>query len=412
MKLISSLFFFCFILNTNAQSPTCDCKADLDFLYEELIESKAYKSQKKNIESDFKASYQKLKASINREETPVFDCYILLNRLLLPIKDRHTEIYGNTTSVAYSEFDNEAILADFKASETNRIFPKSTLAIDSLSKELSTKKREDLEGVYYYGKYLKIGVYKTSDKTYRGVVLKSTLYTWERGDVILNLYNTINDRYQFVTGTHTGKKLISASGVIKNGQFLKLGYKKDTTTINYYKPPYPDHNYELSIVASNTQYIKLGSFGSYGNLLKEADAFAEKISNKLTAENIIVDLRDNTGGGERNSKQFYKLLKKFVRNGNLYVLVNGNTRSAAEQFLLKVSELPNVTVLGDNTAGALSYGWNSKTQVITPSEYFVFHPTDIDNSQFLEYEVIGVSPDIYLDNNEDWISQTLKFINH
>ncbi|MCS7474130.1 S41 family peptidase [Myroides odoratimimus] len=94
----------------------------------------------------------------------------------------------------------------------------------------------------------------------------------------------------------------------------------------------------------------------------------------------------------------------------MYVLVNFNTISNAEQFTLKLKELNNVMVLGDNTRGMLTYGRNYAVDKVIPSALFRIHFTDLNTHrrEYLPYEGKGVTPDFYLSSTEDWIEQVVR----
>jgi len=127
---------------------------------------------------------------------------------------------------------------------------------------------------------------------------------------------------------------------------------------------------------------------------------------KLTAKNVIVDLRSNVGGNSKFSDPFLKLLKK----KNVYILTNCFTGSNGEQFTLKLKALKNAKHLGQTTRGIIAYGMNYGYNYNTPSGYFNITPTDMDFSKYLAYEGKGVAPEIPLDFNKDWNKQTLEII--
>lgn len=107
-------------------------------------------------------------------------------------------------------------------------------------------------------------------------------------------------------------------------------------------------------------------------------------------------------------------MKRYSKNhkGKIFVLVNFLTRSNSEQFLLKLKKTNEVVVLGDDTNGSLSFGWNTSNSKTSPSKRFNIHLTDMDFSQYLEYQNVGIKPEHYLNVNSDWIKQTLSIINN
>ena len=110
-------------------------------------------------------------------------------------------------------------------------------------------------------------------------------------------------------------------------------------------------------------------------------------------------------------KKYFMLLKKYVKNGQLFVLVNNGTLSQAEIFTLKLKQLKNVTVLGQQTKGMLSYGSNYGRRKRLPSGKFELYPTDMNNGAvLLPYEDVGIKPDVLLTGDKDWIEQVVEII--
>ena len=66
--------------------------------------------------------------------------------------------------------------------------------------------------------------------------------------------------------------------------------------------------------------------------------------------------------------------------------------------------------MGQTTFGVISYGINHGTTYDTPSGHFEILPTDMNFHEFYNYESKGITPEITLDFDKDWIEQTLKII--
>ncbi|PHR69771.1 MAG: hypothetical protein COA67_09430 [Lutibacter sp.] len=121
----------------------------------------------------------------------------------------------------------------------------------------------------------------------------------------------------------------------------------------------------------------------------------------------MVDLRNNGGGNKKLSDPFLKLLK----GKNVFIITNSFTVSNAEQFTVKLKKIKNALHLGQVTMGAISYGMNYGYDYLTPSGSFRILPTDMDFHKFIKYEGKGITPDIALSFDKDWIEQTLEIIN-
>ena len=208
------------------------------------------------------------------------------------------------------------------------------------------------------------------------------------------------------------KKLFSTIDCFVNGEFKLLKWQKKIPEINYYNANFPDQKFVFKNLNDNFTYVKLGSFNSSNKGIEEATKFYDEISEKLTTKNLIVDLRNNNGGGDKSSTQFYKLFKKF--KGKIYVLVNFYTVSNAEQFAIKMKELKNVVILGDITRGMITYGRNYDKDKETPSQNFRIYFSDLKDNwkQYLKYEEMGLKPEIYLTSDKDWIEQITNKYSH
>ena len=154
--------------------------------------------------------------------------------------------------------------------------------------------------------------------------------------------------------------------------------------------------------------MRIGSFSGYNPVLKNAETFYKSLEEKPVTKDLILDLRDNGGGGDRNSDILYKYLRKNYKNANFYVLVNGTTVSNAEQFALRLKKFKNVTLLGSKTSGTIAYELGKTYDF--PCYNFKGFFTFKGDKKYLEYESVGVQPDINLDNSADWIQQTKKYI--
>ena len=126
----------------------------------------------------------------------------------------------------------------------------------------------------------------------------------------------------------------------------------------------------------------------------------------MTAKNIIVDLRSNSGGNKKYSDPFLKVLK----NKNVYIITNCFTGSNGEQFTLKLLKNKNAKHLGQTTRGIISYGKNYGYYYNSPSGHFTITPTDMNFHRYIDYEGKGITPEIPLDFDRDWIEQTLEII--
>jgi len=205
---------------------------------------------------------------------------------------------------------------------------------------------------------------------------------------------------------------------------------------------------------TNFQYRVSDSFGylrldemtekiTFGKFKRKVDKAIQAFQDK---EGLIIDLRFNGGGWDHNS---YKLASRFVPKGKtighferarvkgtneytgmkyrpvkskgkrqfikpIVILSSDFTASAAEVFILVMNELPNVTIIGDNTEGIFSDMYEFKL----PNKWMA----TLSNQQYFSqdkenFEGKGITPDIRIVNSESDIENRIdpviqKAINH
>jgi len=406
MKLTTTLsIILLFIINSvSSQSKTCDCKTDLDFLVEKMKRMPSYKKQiKGDKKADFENTYQELVSKM-KQPLPIEDCYKLLLKQTLLVNDSHFSLGYKNAILSNDVLKDSLKLNVFKLSEAFTNHPKTDKDLAELKQNLEAKPIDAIEGIYNYRKLQKIGVHYSEDKKELiGVLLENTLSQWEIGDIIFYATRTNGNKYNlYYYHPDTRKPGFVKSISLENGRLW--GYKKEGNSLNFELPIEEQSDWEFKTINDDTQYIYLGTFGNREK--KKHKSFFNDIENKLTAKNIIVDLRSNRGGNQKFSDPYLKLLK----SKNVYVLTNCFTGSNGEQFTYKLKQLKNAKHLGQTTRGIIAYGMNYGYKFNTPSGYFKLTPTDMNFHQFYEYEGKGVAPDIKLDFESDWIEQTLAII--
>ncbi len=98
---------------------------------------------------------------------------------------------------------------------------------------------------------------------------------------------------------------------------------------------------------------------------------------------------------------------------NVVILINKGCASSTEQFLLEAIQSKKVTLMGQNTSGTLDYS-NLRESVFCEMPYTLYTPTTrsrrIDLGEGIDG--IGVKPNIYLSDKQDWINEAVKFLNN
>jgi len=391
----------------SAQNETCDCRTDLDFIVEKMKKMPSYKKQiKGDKEEEFKKTYKMLTAKM-KQPIAVEACYKMILQQMLLVNDVHSSLKLNSKYLSKEDTIDEIKIEAFKASKKFKNHPRTTYSLLELKEELSKKSDADLEGLYNYKDQQTIGVhYAENKKDLIGVVLESDLKQWEAGEIIFYAQHSNGIKYNLYYYYPTNRTPNMVKSIsLENGRLW--AYKKIGNNANAELPIENQSNWAFKQLTPNTQYMYFGNFSSFSTKNRKAfKQFYAEMKTKLTADNVIVDLRSNVGGNSKFSDPFLKLLKK----KNVYILTNCFAGSNGEQFTLKLKALKNAKHLGQTTRGIIAYGMNYGYNYNTPSGYFNITPTDMDFSKYLAYEGKGVTPEIPLEFNKDWIAQTLKII--
>lgn len=374
-----------------AQTVSCDCAADIEWLHEKIKKTPAYKRNK--------ANYQvALQTALRQAETELttYECYEAINRLLIPLEDWHLGVYGPAPD------SPDAPAVDY---------PNVGAELDELVVDLEQQPAAAIEGIYRSPNGLTLGIkYREEKELYEGIVLATESPDWKKGDVLYQ-YLPLTEEVLLATGAQfPRRRLISYREKISDGLMLTLGLQKDTTVTVYRKPPDEDETYVYRSLSPSIDYLKVGSFTGQYPLLAEAEAFYTSLDGKLTKAHLVLDLRGNGGGGNRNSNLLLKHLKRYLKTGKLYVLANFSTGSNAEQFVAKLQQHKRVVFLGDNTKGALAYEIKPGDYHTLPSTNFSVILTSKLHNEFLPFETAGVTPNHFLDYRESWIAQVEAFI--
>jgi len=390
-----------------AQAGNCDCKKDLDFLVTKMKEMPSYKRQiiKENKEAAFQTTYQEY-ASKMTTPISVISCFEALNKMMATLDDFHASVSFTNDGITKEQLADTAAMEAFVSSEAFLNHPKTTEDLVWLAAKLQAKDKNDVEGIYKT-KELSVGVHRneTTNKL-EGVVLESKLQTWMPGQIIFYLMDESYGRFDMLYFDPYSRKMIFSKRVsTANGRikfFIKEGV--ESNEINFSK-----EKWVFKQINDSVQYIYFGAFSNTQAVKQASKEFYAKMKDSLDAKHLIIDLRNNGGGNKKHSDPFLKLFRK--NKGQNYVLTNAFTASNAEQFTVKLKNIPNTLHLGEKTRGILAYGMNYGYYYETPSGLFSVLPTDMDfHNAFFEFEGKGIAPDTKLSYDTDWVSQTLDLI--
>ena len=416
MRTVIVSIFFLFANASNGQ--TNKYLADLAALKMVLQKTPSYKSQ---IKDDKQAFYDTLYERMTSDTTSNpngFKYFYNLSQLIFPLKDNHLGFYQVAN---YDNFKNKEKIDSFITTKEFMDYPTCKINIDSLRNELAKKTADSVEGIYHYGKFYSVGLFKSSDKEYVGVIIDSDVNLWRKGQVAIHLYEYAPNGFKAIYGHPLFKNFILQTNEKYRNQSLVNSYfyssysqdiySKQLRPVDYVNLSKNASKFKLKKITDDVQYLLLRSFQRNNATTQQSNNFYDSIKNILTANNLILDLRNNEGGATKETIKYLKLLKKYTRNGHLYVLQNNETLSQAEIFILRLRKLKNVTTVGQTTKGMLTYGSNYGKRVRLPSGRFEIYPTDMNgNTKLLQYEDNGINPDITLRDDKDWIEQVVDVI--
>ncbi|TDQ10032.1 S41 family peptidase [Pedobacter metabolipauper] len=390
---ITLIVSLCIINSATAQQQNI-YQQDLQKLYQALQKTPSFKQQ---ITGKKKTKYQQLYQILNQTalKPSAFDTLGKLAELLIPLKDNHLSLY-------HTPGQDPAL----------RHYIEPKINLDSLEKALNAKPLNSPEGIYRQGTQFTVGIYYNTAKkdSLTGVILSgSTL--WERGEQALELYAYETGKFRGIYANLTTKALYFVKhDRFKDGRLLKFGRKKDSPP-NYAYTFKNNYIFELSTLDPQIQYLRLGSFASSDKAILESSLFYNRIQDSLHAKDLVVDLRNNPGGGFKASEKFLSLLKKQAKKSKIYVMINSSTASNAEQFLIRLKKAASIVIMGETTHGTVTYGNNYGRSEILPSGKYTLYPSDMkDSGNYLPYEEIGIQPDVQLDYQKDWLKQVKDYI--
>ena len=379
MKYAFFLLPFFFSAGLPAQSEPCSCRTALHETWTALQELPAFRDH--CLDGNCADRY----ADLTSQADPGISqphCYRLLTELVATLHDGHTAIYGSTSDSlgAGAQEKRIAPTGDFGAGERYFAGPY----------EFSLEPDDGPEGLVLR-------------------MVKSPKPYWRKGDTLAYLDPLGNYRFRYTGYLPGDGRLVTYQEQIRNGQFHQLGLQRDTAEVIHARYA-GDRTYAYARVAPGLDYVRLGSFNSFQPTLGRAEAFYDTLSDQLTGQHLIVDLRDNPGGGVRNSNIVYKILRRHRRHyARIFVLINHGTTSNAEQFALRLKRWSTVVTAGEASKGILAYELEGKS-VSVGCDRYVLRMATKRHRRYLPYEGSGVPADIELLRDRGWLEQLREWI--
>lgn len=413
MKNFCCTFIACiFIISASAQ--TTNYIPDADKLYQILQQTPSYKAQIKGDEAKrYRHIYEQVKQDLPKARTN-FDRFYMLSQLLVPLKDNHLFFSEQPEKeITNAMLKDTAFIRQYCASDVFKEYPRSNVKLDSLEQALKNMPLDSIEGIYYFERVIKAGLYRTSKPdSLVAVILQSPLANWMPGQIAFVLIQTRPNYFRNYQSHPLNKTFYLLSNEkFQHRMLTETFWKKEPDATDYVNIKAGTPLFQLKTMDTNTQYLRLGSFSTTPQNIASTQEFYSRIKDSLIAPNLIADLRNNGGGGFKTSQKFLDLLKKYTGKGKIYAVVNNRTVSNAEQFAVELKKMKGLVILGETTNGTLTYGNNYGNTEKLPGGRFKLYITDMkEDGNYLPYEGIGVSPDVFLDPNSEWLPQVMQMI--
>lgn len=381
---VLTLFIFCTgIYISFSQEKTCNCITDLNQVAQEIKEAKSYEIQlkKRRHRKEFEAWKEVVKQEILNDSLSSFFCAGYLQKYIGFIKDKHNFIY--------------TIPDDLSAA-----IPNYTQVIDT-----THIKSDGVSGIYYAGND-KILLTEVSPNIWYGVTLASQSEQWTRGKIRLRLQKLPSGTFELFEFYQNGMLYYQTDITLTNGRISGTFWNKQN---RYYFNLNHENNFTYKPLNDTFDYIAIKSFNRDSSLLKEANTFYANIIPKLHKENLIIDLRNNAYGRYITAKPLYNYLNRKILP-KIYVLVNFQTAEQAEQLTNYAKKHNEASIAGETTRGMFNFGYHREVYSNTTKCYGFLIKLTSSKSEgyYLDYKDIGITPDIKLDNNSDWIEQIIN----
>ena len=287
----------------------CNCEEALNQLIER-VESDYPGMKEKTTQ---KLIYENFKTGLQNQSKDVKEsgCFELLKTYLAYFKDGHIALQKNN--------DEEA--APIEEKDT-KVAEKLDVNLKSYKKHILTT-TDDLEGIWNSGEY-KVGIIKKHDE-YKAFIIESANKAWKTNDVKFCLMK--DGKANYFMGDHSAREdeyelyegaILSFKNI--NSVFIKELPKPKLTENEIQSKLDEIDGFYVKKLTEKTVLICMSSFeqGYVERIERLIDANIQLIEN---CENLIVDVRDNSGGTDN---AYQKLLP--------YICTN-NMRSLGTEWL-------------------------------------------------------------------------------
>lgn len=387
-KILLLLLFLCTSLGF---AQDCKCESELDYVAEQAKAAPSFKSQwRSSLADEFLIAG--LKVDMLKDPLIELNCLFYLQTYLGAVKDKHIYVRDRGDDKDYASLS-----------------PMYKGSIEDLTAKANTD--DPYTGIYDLVGVYRVAVIKVESDLidYAGFILESKHEDWPAGMLKFTLRKTGEDYTgNFYDREHKPmrREVILQNGRLYPERWVKEEFAAEYASNNYY---IEGDTFQYRDYGNGVHYVRLGSFNGSNENYGKAMELLKVLEEKVTSGKVIIDIRNNSGGGPRTSDPFLKLFKKRKKNLDFHIIQNIYVTSNSEHFLLKAVKQLDAKTYGENTGGALAYGFGNyaKEPLKTPCYGYDLGLTTSKYERFLDYEVVGIAPDFYLDHKNDWITQIL-----
>ena len=272
----------------------CACEKELDFVmgyYERNLAAFA-----DNVNDDNRSAYEAFKVDLRKEAQTVnleADCFRVLTYYVEFFKDNHASIYMRSQGV---DEDNEAAVSQFL--EADLFQSREVYQLEE--KDLKQYPLDDIRGIYRIDDVYEIAIVpsKTPFRDYVGVIISTKSKLWKKGQVKLEIKQVGDNQYQAFSFMRNHSLRYSGRYQLKNGILGDTWVKTSKGDGQSYATN-EDLSFHFKMLNDSIAYLRIPSF--FGDYAARIDSLYQAADSQIRkTPYLIIDVRDNGGGSDRN----------------------------------------------------------------------------------------------------------------
>ncbi len=317
-----SCFFLFLLFEVHAQDD-CLCESNLKYLVEHSKANYVGYSYKLNPQTEKRLiTFQDSLLSVSRKVKDSYECFKILDSYVLFFHDGHFKVTLNPKKAT-------GVQSIFKDS------PRLSLSDQELEIRFASAKKDPVEGLWITGSgSYRIAILKETKarNSFVGIITAADSVFWKKGQIKLKLKKTKPGLYQgtFYNKDHLPRSVKyqltkSALVSVENSEYI-LDWQQETA--EEYVPA------SFKNLSSDWNLLTISTFGVVQPIDSVLSLYQERMQ---SVKNLIIDLRQNSGGG---TATFPKLLK-LVSDGKINYKGDGilSTQTNIEAYIRSIERL-------------------------------------------------------------------------